>query len=223
MTKRTWRRCQTGTILAFLVSVSPAVADLIGDNVGNNDITAVSAIVVGPDLVIDVAFNNLIAPPSAFDGDGLLGDSISGFIDLDTDQDSASPSSVDPIARGSVGVLPGLGAEFYLDLLSEQGNPGNVDVVDTDTGMITGAAAITFGAASFSVTVPLALLGNDDGIVNFGASIEDFDGTLSDVAGPLTNCTQIIPEPSTLTLCGIGIVGLLGNGWWRSRRSNRSR
>lgn len=217
MTKRTWRRFLTSGILAFLVSASPAAADLIGDHLGDNDITAVTATVVGTDLVIDLAFNNLIAPPSAFDGDGLLGDSISGFIDLDTDQNSASPSSADPMARGSVGVLTGLGAEFYLDLLSEQGNPGAVDVIDTVTGMAAGTAAITFGATSFSVTVPLALLGNDDGMVNFGASIEDFDGTLSDLAGPLTNGTQIIPEPSTLTLCGIGVLGLVGYGWRRRR------
>jgi MYXO-CTERM domain-containing protein len=35
----------------------------------------------------------------------------------------------------------------------------------------------------------------------------------------LTGALTVSPEPGALTLAGLGLLGLLGYGWWRQRRA----
>ncbi len=58
----------------------------------------------------------------------------------------------------------------------------------------------------------------DGPLESFGTQIVFVDITYYDTPGP---DVFGIPEPSTLTLCGLGVVGLLGYGWRRRRAPER--
>ena len=95
--------------------------------------------------------------------------SLTGYIDIDTDGNAATgvPSSVDvsPIRLN-------LGVEFQIDLGSEFAHPGMVDVRLRQGGpVVVGKVPILVNGTSFTIPVPLTLLGNDNGIVRYAVSV----------------------------------------------------
>ena len=104
------------------------------------------------------------------------------------------------------------------------------------------AHVLTFSAGSFStiaflpviylqdgfdVTVPLGLLGNDDGLFDFNLSTQEILGVgtwggIVDFAPGFGSAvaTRVIPEPSTLLLFGGGLLGLAGFGRKRIESSS---
>jgi hypothetical protein len=92
-----------------------------------------------------------------------------------------------------------VGVDFFADLFSELFHPGLIDIVSTTTGPV-GAVPILYGPTSLSFTVPLAMLGGDDGLLNFTTII----GTLSEPTDA-TNVfgTSFIPSPGALALAGM--------------------
>jgi hypothetical protein len=94
---------------------------------------------------------------------------------LDTDQNRST----------GFGQQDGLGADFSLDLNAGTGQAtvGKADPIGCAADLpcfgATGSAPITFGADSMQVTLPLSLLGSDDGRMSFQA-ISYF------MVGPLT-------------------------------------
>jgi hypothetical protein len=85
-----------------------------------------------------------------------------------------------------------------------------------------GTVPVSFEQDSLSIRVPLSLLGNDDGILNFGFSVGEpssfnpqhsftiFDDAPNYVTGmTLTTATTLIPEPEGVGLEVLGLVLLL--------------
>ncbi len=138
------------------------VADPTGDTLGSGpvqiDITSFSVDAVGEDLVIGISFADAISPPDSSEANA-----VDGFVDLDTDQD------------GSTGDVPwtdtlsdpttGMGNEFYVDFFTYSADDGAADVVNDLTEEVAGRAPVTFTANSLTVTIPLAMIG-DDGAVD---------------------------------------------------------
>ena len=96
-------------------------------------------------------------------------------------------------------------------------------VTNTATGVETGRANIDFAADFLSVAVPLAWLGNDDGIMQFtamvGTAFFDYstgprrrlitpEDWVPDPARTWAGPTTPVPEPGTMMLLGIGMLGL---------------
>lgn len=142
-----------------------------------------------------------------------------GFIfGLDTDLDVATGT------QGPPAFFP-LGADFTVSFFPSNTPFGNARVNSSLGGLVP----VTYSADAFSLSVPLALLGNDDGVANFGLSVgvpnvsgsafvpTDLTipgpvGTAGPLAGPTSPVSNLtpIPEPGTLVLVASGLLGLLG-------------
>jgi hypothetical protein len=230
--------CALAAALVALLPTAPAAAapivDPVGDTFGSGapiDVTGLSAALGAGGLTLTMTFNGVIAAPSATAANSVL-----GFIDLDTDQNAATAGGApwgSPVPGGNnwinffassvPGPLVALGDEFYVDLGSELFHPGAVDVVNTATNAKR-LVGISYGASSLSLTIALALLGGDDGNVNFGALVGNFVAPTDRVPngttpGSTTITSTDIPEPGTLMLGALAGAMLLAS----SRRGRLAR
>ena len=134
--------------------------DPTGDtyNGGQHDITSFSAYYTATELIITVEFAGTISPR-----DSGLPNAVFGFIDFDTDQNPATgmSSNVDTWSPYTTG----LGVDYFVYLSGYVSATGDTPVSD-DTGTEVGRAPVSFTSNSFTVTVPLSLIGGDDGIVD---------------------------------------------------------
>lgn len=94
-----------------------------------------------------------------------------GIIDLDTDQNAAT--GIPANANGFLGATQDLGVDYMLSLFALPGG-GPVDVMNATTGETMGTVPAVFNGQSLSITVPLAMLGNDDGNMNVGMILGNF-------------------------------------------------
>ncbi len=187
--------------------------DAVGDTYGIGpvqlDISSIDAVFTATDIKFTIMFATPISAPSAF-----LLDSVVGYIDIDTDQDATTGVQ----SNQSINGLPpssGLGLEYFIDLFSESFQPGFVDVVDDNFNLV-GVAPIVYSPMSLMTTVPLSLLGNDDGLVNYGVVVGPFDEPTDEAADsgvPAVSSPApgaVIPEPLTaaLSLMGLGVLGM---------------
>ena len=128
-----------------------------------------------------------------------------GFIDLDVDQ---NPSSGNPADTDCWGATSGIGKDYQLDFWPTSPAPdGLIQLVDFDYKPVADLP-ITFGPQSFFLTLPLSLIGTDDGLVDYAAKYGTGYGA-SDII-PNTGHSTSAPglEPVTMLLLGCGLVGL---------------
>jgi hypothetical protein len=173
----------------FTTATATATAnDGTGDTYGTggvqHDITTFSG--QQGSVAIVLQFNGPIARASAN-----VANSVGGYVYIDTDQNGATGSqAITDQFRPDAGST-GLGVEFHVILFDN--TDGSLSVLDqtlTEVGRVTP----TFGATSLSFTVPLSLLGNDDGNVD-----------LATVIGTPAEPTDIAPNSGNLAL---GVSGL---------------
>jgi hypothetical protein len=175
--------------------------DPIGDTFASNgalvihDITRIGAELLANEILFTTSFNGPIAAPS----DIFSLNNVTGFIDIDIDQNQAT-GTISRQTTFSPNGVSGLGSEFYLDLFSEEFQPGLVDLVDTSTGFSVGQGSVSFGNDFFTIQVDLSLLGSDDGFVNYGVIVGDFIGATDEATNPggppaTTGPVNPIPEP----------------------------
>lgn len=140
-------------------SSATEVSDPVGDTfapvgVGALDISSIDAEFDETAMRVTVKFDpsTPIQPPSA----GATNSVVGSLIFLDTDQDTGT----------GVNFFGFLGADFFVDIGAEEFTPGQVEVVD-EAFTTLGTAPISFTAASFVVGVPLSLIGEDDGLLDY--------------------------------------------------------
>jgi hypothetical protein len=192
-----------------------AVADPAGDVFGAGpvrpDIISTDASFNSFNLTFTVMFGGNISPASAFAPDSIL-----GFIDVDTDQNPLTGAA--PWINAFIPALvPGppvsLGDEYFVDLGSEMLHAGFVDIVDALTSNTAGTVPIAFSATSFSIDIPLSVLGNDDGLLNYAVLIGTFNEPTDRAPNGDTPLVSVdppsVPEPGTLSLAGIALGSLL--------------
>jgi len=92
-----------------------------------------------------------------------------GFIDLDTDQNptTGAPPSANFFIPGTT---QDIGVDFSLRLLSLPSG-GIVDVINVLTDVIVGSVPTTISGQMIEVTIPLTILGGDDGGMNVGMAL----------------------------------------------------
>jgi hypothetical protein len=208
-------------ISSLVISEKAAAApvlDPVADTFNTGTIDIVSyELLLSPSFTLNIGFNSAIAAPSTFAPNSVL-----GFVDLDTDANAATGGTM-PFGGAVTGgnswlnffippnpgtpTVPGptvaLGIEFYLDLGSELFHPGLVDIVSAATNLTVGVAPITFGTNSLSITFATALLGSPYQ-VNYGILVGDFLSPTDRAPNGADPASTAVPEPSTLTLVGIG-------------------
>ena len=158
------------------------------------DIATVSVTYDATTLYFTMTFFTPISPPSAS-----MPDSVGGTLEFDTDQNAATGGT--PLQNVFSPPFASLSAgwEFEIDLFSETIHPGMVDILDS-TFFVVGTVPIVYGPTSFSGEIPLSMLGNDDGIVDFTTII----GTNPQP----TDATDSVATSEAVSECFL----ILGNG-----------
>jgi hypothetical protein len=210
-----------GVGLSFLLSASPAAADLITDPTGDTfgvgspqlDIVSFSGERTSTAFVFKVNFLGPISPASAF-----APNSVVGFIDLDTDQNPATGATPFINIFGPPPPI-NLGDEFFIDIGSESFHPGLVDVVNALTNIPTGQAPISFTSNGFTISVPFGLLPGANTSINFGVIVGTFNEPTDRAPNGSTPATTTVPEPTSL--CVFGLI-FAGAGFMAFRRKKRT-
>ena len=160
------------------------------------DIDTMSVSYSGGNLFFEMTFHTPIAPASA-----AVPESLFGIFEFDTDQNAGTGFA--PLQNAFSPPFAALtaGVDFFLDFNSDLAHPGQFDVIDVNDGPI-GTVDAVFGDMSVAATIPLAMLGGDDGLLDFTTTI----GT-----GPQpTDATNVVgtsvPAPGALALLAIGGV-----------------
>lgn len=191
---------QTGenTVSATVNSLTPATFTAFGQGVvsdptGDEFSTSASAGLVAPDIVelrawpaggnlrIEIEFaDNVVSEATG-------GSNVAvGIVDIDTDQDPGT--GVTPVTDG---FRPGpgstgLGSDYIVGPLS---STSEYDVINTVTTNTVGTITPTYNGNVLSMTIPLSMLGDDDGFVS-----------LATVMGTVPEPTDIAPENQSLVL-----------------------
>ena len=125
----------------------------------------------------------------------------------------------------AAGTLPGAvtmnntGASPPNELLQNFTVHSFFDIFVTISGPEVGPGSSVFSGTTFSV-----LVGDSGGLFtgatgyvnpNFPPTI---DGTVSFLPGTGVVVTQVVPEPSSVVLMGLGLAGIVAVGRWRSKR-----
>ena len=161
--------------------------DPTGDVTGTHDIERIEGAFDFTHLFLNATFET-----------GTLDVGNLGFIfGLDIDEDA------------STGLQPTsfpVGADFTV-FFNALGDPNQAGVFNTSTLQTVGNVSVNFAPDAFSLSVPLSLLGDDDGRMNIGlVSGDPTDGTsfqALDTApdniriGPLVGPTTFVPEPAS--------------------------
>jgi hypothetical protein len=159
-----------------------------------HDILSVTSTVTATDLIFQVAFGVPVSAPSAF-----AANSVSGYIDFDIDQDDATGLS---IAHGPTSAIPG--TDFFVDLFSEQFSPGLANIVSAGSFLTVGQSPVTFAANSFNVTVPLSLIGGDNGALDYRVVLGTFTEPTDEVLGASRiEPSNVVPEAGCLVIWGV--------------------
>ena len=232
-TMQIFRSCATlailaGCLLTANVYATP-VSDLHGDAVSGAfrtyDITSIDAMFTSTHLTFTVTLTNAPFAPSSGPTLAPRNDGLYGFIDIDIDQNPTSGASSTISTLNFPFGSSGLGIEHYIDLFSENANPGFVMVKDPINVANVSSAPITYGTNFFSVSVPLSQLSNDDGFVNYAVVVGDFGNHTDQAVDALVQgglpassspaASTAVPEPATVLLLSTGLLGLIGLTRWR--------
>ncbi len=222
------RALPIGTLLAvgllLTASSGPARAGLIFDPVGDilptytgvrlpgMDVTAHEVLLAGDRMIFFGRMAGPIAPTQAIGALYLFG----------VDRGRGTPRFLNPAAGP-----PFIGPNVLWDMIVRINPDGTGYVNNPLIGVLTplDSADIRISGNEFTASVPLSLmlpaatrppqewtynLWPRNGI---GLNVQVSDLAPDDGNSPV----QAVPEPGSLTLCGIGALGLLGYGWRRSR------
>ncbi|HEY5648749.1 MAG TPA: CFI-box-CTERM domain-containing protein [Nitrospiria bacterium] len=156
-------------------SVSATVSDPAGDAFGGGpDIIKATATATPSVLTVSLDFLTPVTPAGSGGIDDLL-----GFIDLDTDQDSATGAAF-PWDGLRLPDPTGIGPEYTVDLGTYDPVTGTADVLNALTRAPVGEATVIFSGLLVTVEVPLSVIGDDDGLMNIAILVGNPDFPVTD-------------------------------------------
>jgi len=173
-------------------------SDPQGDTFGHGsvqlDISSIDAQFNKTRLDFKTSFYSPILPPHVN-----APNSVVGFIDVDSDRNlSTGALSLIDIYKPPGYPPSGLRDEYVISIFFEAGSLGNAGVFNAITGSFIGTAPITFTPNSYTISVPLGLIGGN-GLVNYGTVIGTFLEP-TDLA-PNSCCATselMVPPPKTI-------------------------
>jgi hypothetical protein len=171
------------------VEIDPA-GDAANPYFRTNDIISAAATFDSEALTFTVTLTDQVFPASSGNPRGLT-----GYIDIDSDSNRATgtPSVVDQFSPAKLN----MGVDFEIVLGSESAHPGMVDLIIKLGGpAVVGKVPIVFNGTSFSVRVPLNMLGDDFGSVRYavGVGIPGIVQTDRIPNGPIPILSYALPE-----------------------------
>lgn len=175
--------------------------DVLGGGPPLLDIETLDVRYSATDLNFSMTFFDSILPPSSGSYDALV-----GVIEFDVDQDMSTGVPSFQNAFSPPFAMLGSGVEYVIDLFSEVAQPGFVNLTDV-AGLLQGTIPVTYTDNSISGVIPLSLLGNDDGLVNFAGII----GTAAQPtdAMEVVGASIAVPEPGSFAMMLVLLCGLL--------------
>jgi hypothetical protein len=165
-----------------------SVTDPIGDTFGSGgtrwDVTALTITRSADSVVVQLDFATDVISPMSRDTNAVL-----GVVDFDVDQNASTGvvAAVDHFRPGTGST--GIRADYQL-LLTGFTADSTVEVVDS-LGIPTGRVKPIYSAKRITIQIPLALLGNDDGVFDAAAMV-----------GTHHRPSDIIPDNGHLTVTG---------------------
>ena len=142
--------------------------DPVGDTTGTGavhwDVTGMMIARDAESITVQLDLLHPVISPTGGDPNAMV-----AFVDFDVDQDPATgiASAVDEFRTD--GRTTGLGADYRLDLTNYAAD-SSVAITDT-AGRVVGRVKPAIRARFVMVRIPLALLGNDDGVLNAAAIV----------------------------------------------------
>ncbi|HSB54880.1 MAG TPA: hypothetical protein VLD58_11010, partial [Gemmatimonadales bacterium] len=148
------------------------------------DLTAMTVTRDTAGITVVLEFSTALVSPTSGDSNAMI-----AFVDLDTDQDSATGSvtTVDEFRRD--GGSTGMGSDYHVALTGY--DPDSSVAVNNALAGVTGRIKPEFSGNKVTLRIPRAMLGNDDGFLNAAA-----------IVGTLASPTDFVPESGHLQLDG---------------------
>ena len=187
---------------AIITLVPPATAEMVdaaGDAFGpaTFDVVSIATARTSEALTITVTFRSTTPPVLPTANAAAAPGDLAGFIDFDTDESSATGFTSANAAYCPCSPVSAIGSELFVSLF-QRNAAGNYDVISTATLADVGDAVPTVSGSVLTLTIPLADLGDDDGITNLSSVLGDF-------LGP-TDCTPDAGAAVTTSLEPKGIT-----------------
>jgi len=125
-------------------------------------------------------------------GATVTADNLSGFIDFDTDENSATGvSSANTLFCSSTPANSAIGSDFFLSFFTRNAD-GTFNILNS-TAAVTGTATVTSVLNTIMIRVPLSALGGDDGRVSLSTALgngQDPSDCAPDEGGAFVTATQ---------------------------------
>jgi len=205
-----WRLSGGAASVAVAGGSAPSpVSDPAGDTFPTSgealDIAEVSATYDPTHLHFTVTFHTPIAPASSGQPNALIGQ-----IEFDTDQSASTGIAPLQNAVGPPASSLDAGIDYILQLTSNLANPGMGNMVNA-SGNVVGTVELTFFTQSVSGSIPLSLLGGDDGVVDYTTIIGNFSSP-TDAMDVLGQSVPVAVNTFTITdgHCEFRLNNLMG-------------
>jgi hypothetical protein len=176
----------TASSLAYAKTTQDLPNDTFGTNTVKIDILSVDIEFDSKYLFITCNFASKIFDSNTGDPFALF-----GYIDLDIDQNSKTgATALSDYYNGSSEI----GMDYYLEFMPDA-TPGFVALKDSNAKFI-GNVGVVFNETFFIVTIPLKLIDNDDGYIDYTAFFGDAGGPDDVIPNRGFATNKAVPNPN---------------------------
>ncbi len=173
-----YSRASWFVVIPILVAGSSALANPVTDPTGDEqdvfgaggflpDITSMSLSQDGTTATFTIVFAQNIAAPSA-----MTTNSVAGFVEIDTDQSSATGVTPGQNGFSEFTKISGFGSDVFIDIFNEISTPGFAPIFDNETFAFLGEATMDFSGNTCSGTFNQSIIGSSP--VNFLTLVGSF-------------------------------------------------